>query len=66
MSRHPVPSSTSTYLTKFRENAKGMLGAWIASKALKVLPKPSPTIHRDAVVVGNRVEGTAAQDELEF
>jgi hypothetical protein len=46
-----------------------MLEAWIAAKALKVLPKPSPTTRgrdRDAVVVGNRVEGAAAQDELDL
>ncbi|PNE10178.1 MAG: hypothetical protein CR217_15735 [Beijerinckiaceae bacterium] len=64
------PLSTSTYLTKFRkERCKGMLAAWIAAKASKVLPKPSPTTRgrdRDAVVVGNRVEGAAAQDELDL
>ena len=52
-----------------KERCKGMLEAWIASKALKVLQKPSPTTQgrdRDAVVVGNRIEGEAAQDELEF
>jgi hypothetical protein len=52
-----------------KERCKGMLEAWIASKALKVLQKPSPTTRgrdRDSVVVGNRVEGEAAQDELEF
>jgi hypothetical protein len=52
-----------------KERCKGMLEAWIAAKALKVLPKPSPTTRgrdRDAVVVGNRVEGAPAQDELNF
>jgi hypothetical protein len=52
-----------------KERCKGMLEAWIAAKALKVLPKPSPTTRgrdRDAVVVGNRVEGAPAQDDLNF
>ena len=52
-----------------KERVKGLLQAWKDSKALKVLQKPSPTTRgrdRDAVVVGNRVEGAAAQDELEF
>jgi hypothetical protein len=52
-----------------KERVKGLLQAWIAAKALKVLQKPSPTTRgrdRDAVVVGNRVEGTAPQDEHDF
>jgi hypothetical protein len=52
-----------------KERCKSMLEAWIASKALKVVQKPSPTTRgrdRDAVVVGNCVEGAAAQDELDF
>ncbi|HXN88906.1 MAG TPA: AAA family ATPase [Methylocella sp.] len=52
-----------------KERCKGMLEAWLQSKALKVLRKPSQTTRgrdRDAVVVGNRVEGAAAQDGLDF
>ncbi len=52
-----------------KERVKGLLQAWKASGALKVLQKPSLTTRgrdRDAVVVGNRVEGAAAQDELDF
>jgi AAA domain len=52
-----------------KERVKGLLQAWKESGALKVLQKPSPTTRgrdRDAVVVGNRVEGAAAQDEPDF
>jgi AAA domain/CHC2 zinc finger len=52
-----------------KERVKGLLQACKASGALKVMQKPSLTTRgrdRDTVVVGNRIEGAAAQDELDF
>jgi AAA domain len=52
-----------------KERVKRLLQAWVNSKALKVLQKPSPTTRgrdRDAVVVGNRIEGAEPPDDLEF
>jgi hypothetical protein len=52
-----------------KERVKGLLQAWVNSKALKVLQKPSPTTRgrdRDAVVVGDRVEGAEPPDDMEF
>jgi hypothetical protein len=48
---------------------RALLDAWIASNALELRRGPSLTTRgrdRDVVVVGNRVEGAAAQDELDF
>jgi hypothetical protein len=52
-----------------KRRVKRLLKAWKESGALNVLQKPSPTTRgrdRNVVVVGNRVEGTAAQDDLHF
>jgi hypothetical protein len=48
---------------------KALLDAWIASNALELRRGPSLTTRgrdRDVVAVGIRVEGAAAQDELDF